>query len=127
MKIQDFIPAAQLRLIRQLQQGEEGQFFIEKEKEIQKTIDSMPTVYGQDGLGREAIVYLHYFGGSYDAWVTEKDFDGPDGQIQAFGYASFGGKSEAECSYICIKELLGMKNIELDLFWEPKTVKEVLE
>lgn len=126
MKIQDFIPAAQLRLIRQLQQGEEKEFFLEKEKEIQGVIDSMPKTYEQDGLGREAIVHLHYFGGCYDAWITEKDIDGPDGQLQAFGYASFGGKSEAECGYISIKELLKQPGIELDLYWTPKTVKEVL-
>ncbi len=128
MKIQDFIPAAQLRLIRQLQKGEEKEFFLEKEKEIQGIIDSMPKPYEQDGLNDKAIVHLHYFGGCYDAswWITERDVDGPGGQIQAFGYASFGGKSEAECGYICIKDLLKQPGIELDLYWTPKTVKETL-
>lgn len=126
MNIKDFVPPAQLRLIRQLQKGEEGEFFIEKEKEIQKTIDSMPEVYGQDGLGREAIIYLHYFGGCFDAWITEKDIDGPEGQIQAFGYASFGGKGGAECGYCGIKEYIQTPGIELDLYWKPKTVAQVL-
>lgn len=126
MKLTDFIPAKQLRLIRQLEKGEEGALFTAKLAEVQAVIDSMPEIYGQDGKGREAIIYLHYFGGCFDGWVTEKDIDSEEGQIQAFGYASFAGKDNAECGYLGIKEYISTPGIELDLYWTPKTVREVL-
>lgn len=124
--LQDFIGYGQRRCIEINSEGEEGQFFIEKMEEMKKRIEEMPKVYGQDGKGDQAIVYLHYFIGPYDAWITEKDIDGPDGQIQAFGYASFNGKQDAEMGYISIKDIIG-HSAELDLHWTPKTVAEALK
>ena len=126
MKIQDFIPKAQLRLIRQLEKGEEGAFFTEKLAEIQNIIDNTPKTYAQDGLGDQAIVSLHYFGGAYDAWISEVDIDEDgEGQIQSFGLASFGGIEDAELGYISIKEIINTPGLELDLYFSPKTIKSL--
>lgn len=102
--------------------GEEKRFFQEKIGEYATRIANMPKTYEQDGKGDQAIVYLHYFQGGMDAWITEKDAD-PDGegQVQAFGIVNMGWG--AEYGYVSIKELCE-NGFELDLHWTPKTVAE---
>ena len=78
------------------------------------------------------MVHLHYFGGSVDAWIVERDMGdskyqdeiGP--QYQAFGPITLYGESirDSEWGYISIQELIE-NGIELDLYWTPKAVKEV--
>ncbi len=91
------------------------------------TINIMPKTYAQDGMGDDAVVYLHYFYGSWDWWITEKDCD-PDGQgqTQAFGLVS-NGNDNPELGYISIVELTSQRKliIELDLYWTPKTLAEI--
>jgi hypothetical protein len=90
-------------------------------------IETMPKTYETDGQGGEAVVHLHYFRGSIDAWITEKDRgDGGDmSQHQAFGKVSLGGGVDnAELGYVSISELIE-NNVELDLYWEPKTLGEL--
>ena len=79
----------------------------------------MPKTYEQDGLGEEAVVHLHYFTGSADWWITEKDSD-PDGegQVQAFGLADL-FQDGGELGYISLVEILAA-GAELDLHWTPK-------
>lgn len=94
-------------------------------------VAATPKTYGQ-GAVSDPIAHLHYFGGSYDAWIAEKDMGSdPDDpwprQIQAFGWASFFGKGEAEAGYISIEELLGHELINIDLFWTPKPISQVLK
>jgi len=72
---------------------------------------------------RAAVAHLHYFLGSADWWIVEKDSD-PDsaGQIQAFGIADLG--MGPELGYISIPELLEVR-AELDFYHTPKTVAEI--
>ena len=102
---------------------EEHEYFWAKVKEYATRIEEMPKTYGQDGLGEGACVYLHYFIGSGDWHITEKDSD-PDGegQIQAFGLANLG--YGAELGYINIVELV-KAGAELDLYWNPRTLAEI--
>jgi hypothetical protein len=79
----------------------------------------MPSVYGQDGLGDDAIVYLHYFNGGIDAWITEKDST-PE-QLQAFGLVDLG--CGAEFGYVSIEELKA-NCFELNFYWTPKKIKD---
>lgn len=122
--LRQFIAPGQLRTIATLATGEEGQHFIDKAAEYAHRIATMPKSYEQDGKGEEAIVYLHYFKGSADFFITEKDSD-PDGegQIQAFGLADL-FRDGGELGYISIEELKAA-GVELDLFWTPKTLREV--
>lgn len=86
-------------------------------------IANMPATYGQDGKGDDATVYLHYFVGGSDWYITEKDMDG--GVDQAFGFAILNGDTEcAELGYISIRELAGVR-VELDLHFEPTTLREI--
>ena len=119
-----FVPRQQVAILKTLLRGEEGEHFAEIINGLVERISAMPQTYETDGQGESAIAYLHYFGGPYDSWVTEKDEgDGTDNlQLQAFGLVSIG--YEPELGYIGIEELLDNRFIELDLYWTPKPLKE---
>ncbi|WP_293006019.1 DUF2958 domain-containing protein [Nitrosomonas sp.] len=119
--LKNFIGAAQLSAVGTLIRGEEGQFFKDKLVEIANVIQTMPKTYGQDGMGDKAIVYLHYFKGSGDWYITEKDME--DDQIQAFGLADIFGDG-GELGYINIEEII-QHGVELDFHWTPKTLEQI--
>jgi hypothetical protein len=103
--------------------SEEGGYFRQAVCDLAKRIDGMPITYDQDGQGDEAIVYLHYFHGGSDWYITEKDVEG--GIHQAFGYAVLNGDLEnAELGYISIAELVAL-GVELDLHFSPVTLEFV--
>ena len=101
--------------------GEEGAFFSEKLDELHMLVDTMPKTYGQDGMGDEAVAYLHYFKNGADWYITERDME--DEQLQAFGLADLFGDG-GELGYISIEELKSV-GAEFDLYWTPKTLRRV--
>lgn len=104
---------------------EEGEAFADIVLGLAERIVKMPTSYQTDGQGNEAVVHLHYFLGNMDFYITEKDQGdtSPDTrQHQAFGLADMG---EPELGYISIEELI-QNGIELDLYWTPKVLREVM-
>lgn len=119
--VRAFIPRSQYLVMKSALRGEERGFFREAFRDLEKTLESMPVTYGQDGKGDEAIVYLHYFYGGADWWVTEKDIEG--GIDQAFGLVDLG--HGPELGYISIRELVGMAGVNVDLHWKPQTLAEV--
>ena len=123
--LRPFIGRKQLELLGEhMLSKEEGLHWQDKVLEIQNTIMKMPKTYQQDGLGMDAVVHLHYFVGGANWYITERDKSG-DGSLQAFGYANlFGGHGNGELGYICIYELI-QADVELDLYWEPKTLREI--
>ena len=120
-KLTPFIGANQLLCLSQALNGEEGDWFREKLFEIAHTVADMPKTYDTDGEGDEATVHLHYFTGGMDWYITERDAS-PE-QHQAFGLAKFFGEMP-ELGYISIVDLLE-NGAELDLHWEPKSIREV--
>jgi len=122
--VRPFIAPTQIEIMGDACRGEEHEFFKDKFVEMADLVTNMPKTYEQDGKGDQAIVYLHYFLGSADWYITEKDKgDGEDTrQIQAFGYADLG--YGGELGYISIEELIE-NSVELDLHWTPKTLAEV--
>jgi hypothetical protein len=119
--IKPFLSSAQFSTMRGLMEGEEGQYFVDKAIEMAKLIDAMPATYKQDGMGDAAVVWLHYFKGSGDWWITEKDVDG--GVDQAFGLADLYGDG-GEMGYISIRELV-QHGVELDLHFQPRPLSVV--
>lgn len=119
-----FMPRSQWLAILDGLQGEERAHFAQLISTYAQRVATMPATYEQDGLGDEAIVYLHYFTGGADWYITEKDSD-PDqsGQHQAFGLACLFG-DEGELGYISIVELRQL-GAELDLYWEPRTLSAI--
>jgi len=97
-------------------------------KAIEKKI---PKLYAQDGKGESAIVYVKFFlpGTRWTWYVTE--FDGKD---TFFGYVISGiDPSFDEWGYASLKELEMLTliksyelKVERDLYFEPKTLREVL-
>lgn len=93
--------------------------------EIRKAI---PDLYAQDGLGKDAVAYVHYFcpWNGWDWYGTE--FDGEDtffGLVKGF---------ENELGYFSLRELsetkvtihgTTVKAIERDLHWTPKKLSEI--
>lgn len=123
-----YINPQQLAVIKDYTTSEEGAFFIDVLAELERRIKSMPATYEQDGKGDEAIAYLHYFNGSFDWYITERDKGAPDDdvpgrQLQAFGLVFM---FETELGYINIHELLE-NGVELDLHFTPTTLKEIRE
>lgn len=139
MTLINFMPISQRQCIRDGLRGEEQTFFAEKLREYAQRVTDMPKT-GEALKNLEAVVYLHYFRGSTDAWITEKDVgDGTsdERQHQAFGAVNLYGtglriatiegqdylSGDAELGYVSIAELIE-NGVELDLHWTPKTLKE---
>lgn len=115
-----FIGNQQALAMLSILDGEEGQFMLDKIREVSTTIENMPKTYEQDGKGDQAVVHLHYFFRGMDWHITEKDLE--DEQLQAFGLANLG--NGAELGYIWLGEITEA-GAEIDLYWTPKTLAEV--
>jgi hypothetical protein len=127
--LRDFMPQAQRMVLLELLKGEEGEAIAELVIEVAKVVEDMPITYQQEGLGMEAIVHLHYFRGSADAFICEKDVKWPQADEdfdQSFGWVSlFADKARGEFGYASIREMV-QAGMELDLHWTPKTVAEAI-
>ena len=119
--LQPFMPRKQAQiLIQNLTTSEEAETFADIILTLAERVKAMPQPYETDGQGKNALAQLHYFVGSYDAYIVEKDT--AKKQIQAFGWASFGYGFEA--GYISVDELLELA--ELDLFFTPCPVGQAI-
>jgi len=86
-------------------------------RNLENIIEQIPGPYGQDEVpADDKIVYLHYFYGGCDWYITERDEWGI--QYQMFGYANLGDDDMAEWGYVGVPELEDSR-VELDLFWKP--------
>ena len=122
--LRNFVSESQMSALGDLCYGEERHFFIEKLVDLGRTISAMPKTGETDGQGDDAIVHLHYFLGNMDWFITEKDMI-LDEQYQAFGLADL-GMGYPELGYISIEEITAA-GAELDLYWTPKSLREVKE
>lgn len=119
--IKSFIGRSQYRTISKAMRGEEKEFFIDKARVLADIINGMAKTYDQDGKGLESKAYLHYFQGTSDWYITEKDMQG--GTAQAFGYAKLG--QSGEMGYISIDELT-KGDVELDLHFDPQALSSAI-
>ncbi len=117
-----FINPQQLTLLHELsEESEEAQFFKDKLQEITALINRMPVTYETEQTDNP-IAQLHYFLGSIDVYITERDVN-PE-QNQAFGYVNLGYGFEA--GYVSIPELLESK-LELDLYFARTTINTLIK
>ena len=122
--VRPFLYRGQLAVLISMCLDEESTFFIRQLIELARKIKRMPVTYEQDGLGKQAIVHLHYFRGGSDWYITEKDALG--GVAQAFGYVILNGDFHcAEFGYISIEEIV-QYGAELDLCFRPCTLAQIL-
>lgn len=118
--LRKYIPAMELAVLIDNTKGEEGGYFQELLSEIERKIKAMPPLYAQESKGEEAVIGMHYFGGAVDFWLTELD---PETR-EAFGLTCLGDMAEAELGYQSIEEIVATGRIELDLYWQPATIRE---
>ena len=125
--LRPFIGPAQTAVLEEMLKGEEALYFQELLSDLATDIQAMPQTGETDGQGDKAVAHLHYFMGQFDFWITERDIgDGTADlrQHQAFGFVNLGDPDNAELGYISLPELFA-SNVELDLYWTPKTLAEV--
>jgi hypothetical protein len=94
--------------------------FQEVIKNINRIVAEMPLLYAQDGK-KNPVVYLHYFHGDQDWYITEKDSE--DRQLQAFGNANLG--YGGEWGYINIEDFVKSLRVELDFHFEPTPFQQL--
>lgn len=120
-----FMSRSQLRALQSNLKGEERQYFLSLLKDLENIILHMPKPYETTEQGIAAPISLHYFKGGSDWYIVEKDSS--EEQLQAFGYVCLNGdKINAEMGYINIEELIKC-DVELDLYWEPTTLRNVID
>lgn len=125
--LRQFIPKGEYEMVRNSAEHKE---ILEN---LYKMISEMPVNYEQDGLGDHKVVFLHYFIGGSDWYITEKDKGDPENndfsQLQAYGFAILNGDSEmAESGYIPIdteEGLTAIEGMQLDLFFTPTTLMQI--
>ena len=126
MNLKHFVGQDQMQCLRDACKGEEGEYFKQIVLKLKSHIVCMPKTYETDGQGDDVVVMLHYFRGGSDWWVIERDAELNE-QIQAFGYVCLNGDVDnAELGYINIEELIRY-GVEVDLYFEPVTLREVKE
>jgi len=92
-------------------------------KRIKEQAKEIPKLYAQEKLYKDAIVHLHYFTGGSDWFITEWD-----GKNEFFGYVILNADYQnSEFGYIPREELINTPPIELDFYWNKKTLQEALE
>jgi hypothetical protein len=112
------IPQAEALAILEGLKGEEGLSFAETAKRVWWTFRTMPETY-QTEANPDPTAHLHYFTGSWDWWITEKDAE-PE-QAQAFGFVKSELCPEGEFGYISLEEITEA-GAELDLYFTPAPV-----
>ena len=128
--LQPWLAPLQTRVLRSALRDEEGQWFADKLRELEKLIADMPHTYQTEHQSDdEKKVWLHYFaGGSANWYLIEKDKGAPgdtpeEFQSQMFGLADLFGDG-GELGYISLPELLRV-NAELDFHFTPCTLAEL--
>ncbi|MPQ56251.1 hypothetical protein [Duganella sp. FT27W] len=124
-----FMPVGQRMMLLSQLKGEEGVGIAEIVNKVTDAIATMASTHQTASQGDQATAPLHYFSGAVEAWITEKDMGNPTAgdvsQRQAFGLITLSGDVEtAELGYISLEELIGC-DVELDLYWTPKTLAEI--
>jgi len=114
-RLEKYLSVQQYKALSRLCKGEEREYFAEMLDELATRVETMPKIYEQDGKGDDAIVYLHYFTGGYDWYITEISGD------EGFGLCCI---FERELGYVSIPELTKV-GAELDLHWTPKRLGDV--
>jgi hypothetical protein len=115
MKVVDLLPVVQRLYISA------SEDFSHRLPDIQKALNAVPPLYAQDGKGKKATAYLHYFSGGGDWYITELDKSNGRG----FGYADLGYEN-GELGYLSIPEITRCRGVELDFYFEPKPLDEIL-
>ena len=114
------LPRGEFLALAQSLRGEEGLEIAETIKKAWQTFETMPKTYETEA-SPDPTAHLHYFTGSWDWWITEKDAE-PE-QAQAFGFVKSELCPEGEFGYISLEEITEA-GAELDLYFTPAPVSQ---
>ena len=113
------VPRQQFQVM--LESKEEYPYMIEN---IKEAYENIPPIYGQDGKGKNAVVWMHYFVGGSDWYITELDKK----ENIAFGYVIMNGNlRDSSLGRISINELITIDLVNLDLYWSVQTLNQVFQ
>jgi hypothetical protein len=116
-----FMPKHQKNLVQRYEDDDKKSVL----EGIEKNLRQLGEYGSQDGKGREAVVYAHYFWGNSDWFITETDFD--ENYENLFGFNILNGDAEmAELGATALSDLVNNGRIELDFYWTPVTLREAL-
>lgn len=124
-KAKKLVPKNQLSALQEIKYREQD----EAVANVNENVSLVPDLYGQDKKGKEAVAYLHYFLGGSDWYITEYNEE----EYTAFGFVVLNQDWQmAEFGYISMQELtksmpLNRPSIELDFYWEPATINEIID
>lgn len=133
----NFMPYQQRLALLSALRGEEGEAIADLVLGAVRNILGTPMTYQTEEMeSADKVLRLHYFLGGVDAWIIERDVGdsgdptavgaGVGKQHQAYGKITLCGDGweGAEWGYISIADLIA-NGVELDLYWQEKTVKEM--
>lgn len=115
------MPKGEYLTLKQNLNGEEAEGIGERILAVYNTFKTMPKTYETDGQ-EDKTAYLHYFVGSHDWYIVEKDMEEEE-QIQAFGFVKSHNCPEGELGYVDITSVTKAGG-ELDLYFTPKKLSE---
>ena len=114
------MPRGEIGALLESLKGEEGLAIAETIKKVWQTFETMPKTYETEAKS-DPIAHLHFFIGSWDWWITEKDAE-PE-QAQAFGFVKSELCPDGEWGYINLEEIT-QAGAELDLYFTPAPVSK---
>jgi len=116
--VRDFMPVHQQKVLVEMKTEEHWKTF----ENLEAQIKQLPKLYATEKV-KNKIVHLHYFYGGSDWFINEGSFDGDD--YLFYGYVVLNGDTQnSEYGYITRDELVDSSKVELDFFWETKTITE---
>jgi hypothetical protein len=108
------VPKHQLKFLKSIDFSEQE----DATENVNNAVSSVPKLYGQDGVP-DKMIYLHYFYGNQDWYVTE--YDKASGEF--FGYVDLG--YGAEMGYMSVAEIINNGKVELDFYFTPTLWSEI--
>jgi hypothetical protein len=114
------LPRGEFLALAENLKGEEGLEIAETIKKVWQTFEAMPKTYDTREL-ETTTAHLHFFTGSWDWYITERDVEAH--QLQAFGFVKSELCPEGEFGYISLEEITEA-GAELDLYFTPAPVSQ---
>lgn len=95
--------------------------YSENEESLNDLAKNVESLKERNDNGKDSIMYLHYFQGNQDWYISEWDKENQT----FYGFANIGYDSDAEFGSSYVKDLVNSNKIELDFYFEPTAIKNI--
>lgn len=113
--VKTVLPMSQYVLTLRLSQGEEGEFYAKKIKDLAKLVKEAPGIGDTDGMEQHPVILRYFHPTGTETLVTEIGQDG-----EAFGFQCLNGDYQmAEWGYIDLNEVRDIRMMEVDYYIDP--------